>query len=366
MALPNGGVLAALSLGGRGAASLEWSARRGGMMLSGQGKVCLRRARALLLVFGVLLGIVPPAAAQDGYPSRQVTIIAPFAAGGSADIVARIIAEGLTARFGQSVIVENKPGGNSVIGIREAIRAQPDGYTLLLGTLGANITPALMQKDYPFDPLKDYVPIAMMTEWSALFVVNKNVPVSTLKEFIAYAKQHPGKINFGATGYGGLAHVTSEVLMRRAGITMQHVQYKAGSQATTDLLSGAIDAHMMSSAVAAGQIHNPSLKFLAVASRHRLGFAPNVPTMAEEGYPGIDYTNWQGIFGAPGISRPIRERIAREVLAVVSDPAYQAKLKSTGYEPLPLDLAATERMYRDEFARWGPLMKEIGLAARQK
>jgi tripartite-type tricarboxylate transporter receptor subunit TctC len=316
-------------------------------------------------MFCVLLGLAFPASAQDQYPSRQVTIIAPFAAGGSADIVARIIAEGLTQRLGQSVIVENKPGGNSVIGIREAIRAQPDGYTLLLGTLGANITPALMQKDYPFDPLKDYVPIAMMTEWSAMFVVNKNLPVSTLKEFVAYAKEHPGKINFGATGYGGLAHVVSEVLMKRAGFTMQHVQYKSGSQATTDLLSGAIDAHMMSSAVAAGQIHNPNLKFLAVAAKHRLSIAPNVPTMAEEGYPGIDYTNWQGIFGAPGIPQPIRDRIAKEVLAVVSDPVFQEKLKLTGYEPLPLDAAATEKMYRDEFARWGPLMKDLGLTGEK-
>ena len=321
---------------------------------------------ALILAFAGILFAAAPASAQDQYPSRQVTIIAPFAAGGSADIVARIISEGLTARFGQSVIVENKPGGNSVIGIREAIRAQPDGYTLLLGTLGGNITPALMQKDYPFDPLRDYVPIVMMTEWSALFVVNKNVPVSSLKEFIAYARERPGKINFGATGYGGLAHVVSEVLMRRAGITMQHVQYKAGSQATTDLLSGAIDAHMMSSAVAAGQIQNPNLKFLAVASKHRLGVAPNVPTMAEEGYPGIDYTNWQGIFGAPGIPQPIRDRIARDVLAVVSDPTFQAKLKLTGYEPLPLDAAATEQMYRDEVARWGPLIKELGLSGQEK
>src|SRR5205085_8139335 len=120
-------------------------------------------------------------------------------------IFSRSLAEGLTTRLGQNVIVGNKPGGNGVIGMREAIKARPDGYTLLLGSLGANVTPALMQKDYPFDPLRDYVPIAMVAEWSALFVINKNIPASTLKEFIAYAKERPGKINFGATGYGRLA-----------------------------------------------------------------------------------------------------------------------------------------------------------------
>ena len=196
----------------------------------------LRRLSFVLMAI-VILGT--PARAQDQYPSRPITLIAPFAAGGSADIVSRILAEGLSTRLGQNVIVDNKPGGNSVIGIREAIKSKPDGYTILLGSLGANVTPALIQKDYPFDPLRDYVPVATIAEWSALFVINKNVPVTTLKDFIAYAKARPGKINFGATGYGGLAHLVSELLMQRTGISMQHVQYKSGSQATTDLLSGA-------------------------------------------------------------------------------------------------------------------------------
>ena len=321
---------------------------------------------ALCFIVGLILGLGAPARAQDQYPSRQITLIAPFAAGGSVDIVSRILAEGLTARLGQNVIVDNKPGGNSVIGIREAIKARPDGYTLLLGALGANVTPALMQKDYPFDPLRDYVPIVAIAEWSALFVVKKDMPVATLKEFIAYAKERPGKINFGATGYGGLAHMVSEVFMQQTGISMQHVQYKAGSQATTDLLSGSIDAHMMSSPVAAGQIESPKLKFLAVASKHRLGIAPNVPTMAEEGYPGIDQTNWQAIFAPPGLPQPVRDRVAREVFAVVSDPATQAKMKRSGFEPLPLDGAATERMYRDEIARWTVLIKERGLGDRER
>jgi len=323
----------------------------------------LRRLSFVLMAI-VILGT--PARAQDQYPSRPITLIAPFAAGGSADIVSRILAEGLSTRLGQNVIVDNKPGGNSVIGIREAIKSKPDGYTILLGSLGANVTPALIQKDYPFDPLRDYVPVATIAEWSALFVINKNVPVTTLKDFITYAKARPGKINFGATGYGGLAHLVSEVFMQATGISMQHVQYKSGSQATTDLLSGAIDAHMMSSPVAAGQIESPNLKFLAVASKRRLGIAPNVPTMAEEGYPGIDQTNWQAIFAPPGMPQPIRERLAREIQAVASDPATQAKMKLGGFEPLPLDAAATERMYHDEVARWTVIVKERGLADRAR
>jgi tripartite-type tricarboxylate transporter receptor subunit TctC len=325
-----------------------------------------RGTACLLFMLCAVTAFSASARAEDPYPSRPITLIAPFAAGGSADIVSRILAEGLGTRLGQNVIVDNKPGGNSVIGIREAIKSKPDGYTILLGSLGANVTPALMQKDYPFDPLRDYVPIATVAEWSALFVVNKKVPVSNLKEFIAYAKERPGKINFGATGYGGLAHLVSEVFMQQTGISMQHVQYKAGSQATTDLLSGSIDAHMMSSPVAAGQIESPQLKFLAVASKHRLGIAPNVPTMAEDGYPGIDQTNWQAIFAPPGLPQPIRDRLAQEILAVASDPGTQAKMKLGGFEPLPLDGPATERMYRDEIVRWTAIIKERGLGDRDR
>jgi tripartite-type tricarboxylate transporter receptor subunit TctC len=321
------------------------------------------KARAMLALL-FFIGCTAYASAQDNYPSHPITLIAPYAAGGSMDLVSRIVAEGLTARLGQSVLVDVKPGGNGVIGIREALKAPPDGYTLLLGSVGANVTPSLMQPNYPFDPLRDYVPVAMVAEWSAILVVKKELPVNTLAEFIAYAKARPGKINFGATGYGGLAHLVGEVFMQKTGIAMQHVQYKGGSQSTTDLLSGAIDATFMSSAVAAGQVDSPRLKMLAVASKHRLGFAPNLPTMAEAGAPGVDQTSWQAVFSAPGVPQAIRERLAREVFAVVNDPVFQDKFRATGFEPLPLDGPATQAMYRDEIVRWTAFIKERGLAEK--
>ena len=227
----------------------------------------------------------------------------PYAAGGSIDLVARILAEGLTARLGQTVVVDDRPGGNGVIGIREAMKAKPDGYTLQMGSVGANVTPAAVQKDYPFDPLRDYVPVAMVAEWSAILVVKKDLPVNTLAEFVAYAKARPGALNFGTTGYGSFAHLVSEVFMQQTGISMQHVQYKGGAPATNDLLAGTIDAHMMSSAVGAGQAENPRLKMLAVASPRRLPSIPNVPTMAEAGVSGVDQTSWLCVFGPPGVPR---------------------------------------------------------------
>jgi tripartite-type tricarboxylate transporter receptor subunit TctC len=310
-----------------------------------------------LMLFGAAQAV-----AQDNYPSRPVTLIVPYAAGGSIDLVARILAEGLTARLGQTVVVDDRPGGNGVIGIGAVVKAKPDGYILQMGSVGANVTPAAVQKDYPFDPLRDYVPVAMVAEWSAILVVKKDLPVSTLAEFVAYAKARPGVLNFGTTGYGSFAHLVSEVFMQQTGISMQHVQYKGGSLATTDLMAGTIDAHMMSSAVGAGQAENPKLKMLAVASKRRLPSIPNVPTMAEAGVPGVDLTSWLCVFGPPGLPNAVRERIARETVAITQEPAFQAKFRATGFEPLSLDAEATVRMYRDEVTRWTVLIKARGLS----
>jgi tripartite-type tricarboxylate transporter receptor subunit TctC len=324
----------------------------------------MSRLGTLVVTLTAALFGATTASALDNYPSRPITLIAPFAAGGSADLVSRILAEGLTARLGQSVIVDNKPGGNGIIGIREVLRAQPDGYTLLLGSVGANITPPLMQPNFPFDPLRDYVPLAMVAEWTAILVVKKDLSSNTLQEFISYVRARPSEINFGATGYGGLAHLVSEVFTRQTGISVQYVQYKGGSQGAADLLGGTIDAQMMSSAVAAGQFDNKRLKMLAVANMHRLSILPGVPTMAEGGVSGVNQTAWQAVFSSPSVPLPIRERIAREVFEVTSDPAYQQKLRRSGFEPLPLNGAATERMYREELRQWTALIKGRGLAGR--
>jgi tripartite-type tricarboxylate transporter receptor subunit TctC len=290
------------------------------------------RMRAMLVACLIgLLALGVPAAAQDNYPSRPITIVVPFAAGGSMDLIARILAEGLSTRLGQSVMIDNKPGGNGVIGIREAIKAKPDGYTLLMGAVGANVTPAFISPSFPFDPLRDYAPVAMVAEWSAILVVKKDLPVTTLQEFVAYANARPGVLNFGTTGFGALAHLVSELFMQQTGVRMQHVQYKGGSQATADLLSGTIDAHMMSSAVAAGHVENPDMKMLAVASKQRLKIAPNLPTMAEAGVAGVDQTSWQAVFAAPGLPDALRDRIVREIVAVANDPVQAGKLRVTGF-----------------------------------
>jgi tripartite-type tricarboxylate transporter receptor subunit TctC len=220
------------------------------------------------LIAPVLMALALTGAAhgQDAWPSRQITLIAPYAAGGSTDLVGRVLAEGLKARLGQPVTVENRPGGNGVPGTREVVKANPDGYTLLIGALGAQVLPAVMAPNFPFDPLRDFVPVSLVAEWAPVMLVKKGLPPSSLREFIAYAKARPGALNFGTSGYGSTVHLVAEIMMRQAGIRMQHVPYKGGGQSMTDLLSGSLDVLFTSSPVAVGQAENPNVKILAVSA----------------------------------------------------------------------------------------------------
>jgi tripartite-type tricarboxylate transporter receptor subunit TctC len=299
--------------------------------------------------------------AQGIYPTRQITLIAPYAAGGSTDLVARVLSEGLKARFNQPVTVENKPGGNGIIGTREVVKAAPDGYTLLIGALGAQVLPAVMAPNFPFDPLRDFIPISMAAEWAPVMLAKKDLPVNALQEFIGYAKARPGALNFGSSGYGSVVHLVAEILMKQTGVKMQHVPYKGGGQSMTDLLSGSLDVLFTSSPVAVGQAENKNVKILAVAHKHRLKLLPNVPTMEEAGVPGVNQTQWLGVFGPAGLPDPIREKLSNALVDIVSDPETQSKLRNIGFEPVGTDFAAFDQFFRAEVKRWAAFVRENGL-----
>ena len=305
------------------------------------------------------------AGAQDPYPTRQITLIAPYAAGGSTDLVARVLSEGLKAKFNQPVTVDNRPGGNGVIGTREVVKATPDGYTLLIGALGAQVLPAMMAPNFPFDPMRDFVPIAGVAEWAGVMLVKKDLPVASLQEFIAYAKERPGALNFGSSGYGSVVHLIAEILMRETGVQMQHVPYKGGASSMTDLMSGSLDVLFTSSPVAVGQAENRSVKMLAVASKSRLKLLPNVPTMAEAGVPGVNQTQWLGVFGPPGLPEPIREKLSSAVVDLIRDADTQTKLRNIGFEPVGTDVATFDAFFRAEVKRWAAFVKDNGLMEKQ-
>jgi tripartite-type tricarboxylate transporter receptor subunit TctC len=312
----------------------------------------------------LVVALTGPAAAQD-FPSRPITLIAPFAAGGSTDLVGRVLSEGLRARLGQPVTVENKAGGTGAIGTREVVKSTPDGHTLLIGALGAQVLPAAMVPNFPVDPLRDLVPIAAAAEWVGVMLAKKDLPVNSFQEFIAYAKARPGTLNFGTSGHGSVVHLIAEVLMKQAGITMQHVPYRGGAQSMTDLLSGSLDVLFTSSPVAVGQAENRNLKMLAVAGKSRLANLPNVPTMQEGGVPGTLPTSWLGVFGPPGLPEPIRARLGAALVEIARDPDSQAKLRAIGIEPLEMDVAAFETFFRAEVQRWGDFVRDNGLVQKQ-
>ena len=319
------------------------------------------RCLAVLL----LACLAPSAVAQENYPSRQITLIAPFAAGGSTDLVARVISEGLRAKLGQPVIVENKPGGTGVIGAREVVKADPDGYTLLLANAGATVIPAAMSHNYPIDLNKDLLAIGLTAEFVGVVMAKKELPVNSMQEFIAYAKANPGKLNFGTSGIGSMVHLSAELLMKETGIKMQHLPYKGGSNSMTDLLGGTIDALFVSSPVAVGQADNKNLKMLAVTSRYRLQALPNVPTVEESGVPGFDTTAWMGVMGPAGIPPAIREKLSAALVDIARDPDTQAKLRKIGFEPIGKDAAAFQEFFRGDVQKWTDFVKDRGLKETQ-
>ena len=317
----------------------------------------MARCLAVLL----LAALAPPAVAQENYPSRQITLIAPFAAGGSTDLVARVISEGLRAKLGQPVIVENKPGGTGLIGAREVVKADPDGYTLLLANAGATVIPAAMSHNYPIDLNKDLLAIGLTAEFVGVVMAKKDLPVNSMQEFIAYAKANPGKLNFGTSGIGSMVHLSAELLMKETGIKMQHLPYKGGSNSMTDLLGGTIDVLFVSSPVAVGQADNKNLKMLGVTSRYRLQALPNVPTVEESGVPGFDTTAWMGVMGPAGMPPAIREKLSAALVDIARDPDTQAKLRKIGFEPIGKDAAAFQEFFRGDVKKWTELVKERGL-----
>jgi tripartite-type tricarboxylate transporter receptor subunit TctC len=313
-----------------------------------------------VLALALAAALASPGRAQDVYPSRQITFIAPYSPGGATDLVGRLLVDGLKARLGQPVVVDNRPGGNGVIGMREVVNALPDGYTLLVGSVGGQVIPAAMFPGFPFDPVRDFTPVARTAEWAAVMFAKKDLPVNSLSEFIDYAKARPGKLNYGSSGYGSVAHLVAEVFMKQTGVSMQHVPYKGGGASMNDLLSGSLDVLFSSSPVAMGQTGNKNLKMLAIARRARLTNL-DVPTFAEAGVAGVDQTSWNCVLGPPGLPDAIRDRLSRALVEVLNEPETQARLQKVGFEAIPADAAAFEPFFRSELTRWAAFVKERGL-----
>ena len=313
------------------------------------------------LTFWVVLACAATASAAEPYPSRSIRMLIPAPPAGITDLSGRLVAEGLRAKLGQHVVVENKPGATGLIGLREMLKAEPDGYTIMVGSVGTTVIPYAIDSKAQFDPVRDMVPIAGTAEYATAMVVNKQMPVNSVKEFIAYAKARPGKLTFGSTGVGALDYLAAELFMKETGVSMVHVPYKGGPAALNDLIGGSIDVIIEVFPVVMEQIRAGAIKGLAVSTPYRLPSLADLPTFPEAGVPGVLLTGWLGIYGPPGIPADVREKLGAAVSEVVRQPDIKEKFRTIGFEPTGLGVKEFSDLHNSEIKRWTTFLTEAGL-----
>jgi len=300
--------------------------------------------------------------AQAGYPSKPVRMIVPSSAGGGTDIVARIIAPELSKRFGQQIVIDNRPGAGTMIGIEVAAKSPADGYTVLMGLSTLAINSALYKK-VPYDPRRDFAPITMAVVFANVIVVHPSVPANTLAEFIKLAKEKPGLITYGSSGIGGAGHLAGELLRMMAGIDLVHVPYKGGGPAMQGLLGGQIAAYFATPVAAGPHIKAGKARALATTGATRSPFMPEVPTVAELGYPGYEAINWYAYVAPAKTPKEIVERWNRELVKSLGAPEARELLNKQGLEPRPSTSEELARTIERELAIWGRVVKEAGITA---
>jgi len=305
----------------------------------------------------IALGILAaPSHAQDVYPNKPVRFVVPYPPGGSTDPLARLLGTHLTQRWGQQVVVENRPGGDTIIGTSLVAKANPDGYTLLYHATTVVLLP-LVHKHMPFDTLKDFTPIATMAANEKLLVVHPAVQATTLQELITLAKANPGKLNFAMTGNGSANHLANEMLNLAAGIKTVQVSYKGAAPAVTDLIGGHVQLLFALPIAAAPHVQRGALRAIAISGPARLPSLPNVPTFAEAGMPKLEISTWQGILGPARLPRSVVDKISRDVAQVLAIKDVQDKMNAQGATPLVHTSEQFSALMKAESARYAKVIE---------
>ena len=320
----------------------------------------VKRLKQFTCGLAMLLGIAGAVMAQGSYPTKAVKLIVQLAAGGATDVVARIFAAKLGERLGQQVIVENRPGAEGLIGVDAAVKAAPDGYTLVLGsstTLAANFH---LRKTLPFHPVKDLEPVSMAFQgFFNILVINAAVPAKNLQEFIALAKSQPGKLDYGTATSG--SKICVETFKVMAGIDLQMVNYKSSPQALNDLMGGQLQLICEPVATAMPNILAGRLRSLGVTSATPHPAAPNLATVAQEGLPGFEYSAWVGVFAPAQTPAAVIGRLEKDIAWVLNDPDTIKKVQAAGVEPMPGDAKALAKLLNAEIERAGNVVKAAKL-----
>lgn len=312
-----------------------------------------------LAIFALALAVAAPALSQS-YPSRPVRFVVPFAPGGSVDTLARTIGPRLADALGQQIVVDNRPGGNGDIGMLIVAKAPPDGYTILLGYI-ANlaIAPSLYAK-MPYDPVKDYAPITQIATSPNVLTAHPSVQAKGLKELIALAKAKPGAVNFASTGVASVGHLTGELLNNLAGMKMTHVPYKGGGQAIIDLVGGHVQVMFSGFSAAMPHIKSGKIRALAVTGARRSPALAEVPTIAEQGFPGVEATAWYGVLAPAGTARPVVIRLHDELVKVFKLPDVTHRLDGLGFEIVGSTPEQFGAYIKAEIKKWEKVVKASG------
>ena len=319
-----------------------------------------RLPRAAALAGATLLGLVCAQAGAQVYPAKPIRLIVPLGAGGATDLVARVVAEKLGERLGQAVVVDNRPGAEGVIGMDAAAKSAPDGYTLVLGsstTLAANFS---LRSKLPFHPVNDFAPVATAFKNAFnILVIHPNVPAQNLREFITLAKAKPGEIFYG-TGTSG-SKICVEMFKAMAGIQLTMVNYKSSAPALNDLMGGQVQLVCEPVGTSIQAINAGKLRALGTTSPNRLAGTPNVPTVAESGLPGFEYSAWVGVFAPAGTPRAIVGKIGAELAVVLRQPETAARIEGVGFDPMVGGPDVLSDLLRTEIARAAKVVREAGI-----
>ncbi len=318
-----------------------------------------RVSSALLLATGVT-ALAPALAAESDWPQRPIQIVVPFQAGSATDLISRQLGSALGRELNQSVVVENRPGAAAAIGSTQVARAKPDGYTLLMSGPASMVTNALMMPNLSYDP-ESFEKIALVAQTPNVLLSSPAMPFKTLQEMVAYAKENPGKLSYASFGTGTTSHLAGELLKQQAGIDLLHVPYKGAGEAIPALRGGQVSMYFDTIMTALPQISAGALNALAISTAERSEMAPDIPTVAEQGYPGFDIAPWYGLVAPGGTPPEVIEKLSAAVQKIVKDPEFQAQLAKTGAEILPADLAAFESLIEAERPRTQALIEQSGV-----
>ena len=321
-------------------------------------------AVARLLFAGVMFVFVGVAAAQQAYPNKPIRFIVPFPPGGSTDPLARLVGQKLSDKWGQAVIVDNRPGGNTIIGTEALAKSPPDGYTILLVTRDLVLLPHLVSY-LPYDPIKDFTAVATLARAQFILVLHPSVPADNLQEFIALAKSKPGELNYASSGLGNATHLAAELFQSMTGVKLQHIPYKGGGAALTDLLSGRVQLWFPNTVGISAHINSGKLKGLAVTGDKRFASMPQVPTFDEAGLPGFEMAGWFGILAPAGIAKEIVDKISKEVALVLAMPDVLERLESQGSQPFTSTPEQFSALLKSELAKYGKIIKSANIKIEQ-